>query len=43
MNKFDNIKSYFPRNSNETRKALIDSYNYIGPSFISLKKDKKIK
>ncbi|KKK47943.1 hypothetical protein LCGC14_3150110, partial [marine sediment metagenome] len=33
------IKSYFPRDSEETRKALMESYHYNGPAFISLKKD----
>lgn len=39
MSKFENIKSYFPRDSAETRKALMESYHYNGPAFISLKKD----
>ncbi|MBW1973190.1 MAG: hypothetical protein JRI44_10230, partial [Deltaproteobacteria bacterium] len=37
---FKNIKSYFPKNSKETREALVESYNSSRPAFISLKKDK---
>ena len=40
MKLFKNINSYFPKNSNETLKNLKESYNRIGPSFISLKSDK---
>ncbi len=40
MSLFKNIVSYFPKNSEETRKALIESYEYGKPTFISLKKDK---
>ncbi len=39
MGRFDNIDSYFPRNSEETRNALEDSYNRQRAAFISLKKD----
>lgn len=39
MDKFHNLKGYFPRNSEETRKAIRDSYNSHSPAFISLKKD----
>lgn len=39
MKMFKNIKSYFPQNSIETRKALIESYENSNPSFISLKRD----
>ena len=39
---FKNIVSYFPKDSEETRKALIDSYNSNKPVFISLKKDKSL-
>lgn len=42
MKLFKNIASYFPKNSRETRKALIDSYNSKRPTFISLKKDKSL-
>ena len=40
MKLFKNIVSYFPKDSEETRKALTDSYNSKKPVFISLKKDK---
>lgn len=40
MSKFYHIKSYFPRNSIETRKFILDSYQHQLPTFISLKKDK---
>lgn len=36
---FSNIKFYLPKNSEETRKALIDAYEKGGPAFIGLKKD----
>jgi len=39
MKLFKNIDSYFPKNSQETRKALIESYESRKPTFISLKKD----
>ena len=42
MKLFKNIVSYFPKDSEETRKALIDSYNSNKPVFISLKKDKSL-
>lgn len=35
-----NIVNYFPKNSIETRNALIESYENKKPTFISLKKDK---
>lgn len=35
---FKNINSYFPKNSDETKRAVIDSYNSEMPTFISLKK-----
>ena len=41
MERFENIKTYFPKNSGETRQALIESYEHKKPTFISLKKDKK--
>jgi transketolase len=37
---FKNISCYFPRNSEETRSALIESYENRKPTFISLKLDK---
>ena len=40
---FENIKSYFPKNSEETRKAMIEAYERGGPAFISLKRDKELK
>jgi len=40
MSKFKNIISYFPKNSEETRKFLLESYEHQKPTFISLKKDK---
>ena len=40
MSLFKNIKSYFPKDSEKTRKALIESYKLNKPCFISLKKDK---
>ncbi len=42
MKLFKNIKSYFPKNSIETKKMIYKSYSYNGPSFISLKADKFI-
>lgn len=43
MGLFKNIKSYFPKNSEEARQFLMDAYNSNSPAFISLKNDKKIK
>ena len=40
MKLFKNIKSYFPKNKEQARQALIDSSNSDKPCFISLKKDK---
>ncbi len=40
---FQNVKSYFPKNSEETRDALIQAYESKGPAFISLKRDKEVK
>ena len=42
MSLFDNIKSFFPKNSFETEKAVHDCYKMNGPTFISLKTDKEI-
>tara|TARA_B100000945_G_scaffold316623_1_gene317891 strand:+ start:531 stop:1022 length:492 start_codon:yes stop_codon:yes gene_type:complete len=42
MRLFKNINTYFPKNSLETEKAVLESYKKYGPSFISLKTDKKI-
>jgi transketolase len=41
MKLFKNIKSFFPKNSHETEKAIYKSYNQISPTFISLKTDIK--
>jgi transketolase len=43
MKIFKNICSYFPKDSKETRDAVLQSYNSDKPAFISLKKDKSIK
>ena len=40
MSLFNNIDSYFPKNSMETREALVESYKSGKPTFISLKKDR---
>lgn len=40
MSLFNNIDSYFPKNSMETREALVKSYKSGKPTFISLKKDR---
>jgi len=42
MSLFKNIKSYFPKDGNQTEKAVFKSYKNKGPNFISLKSDKKI-
>lgn len=39
---FKNITSYFPKNSEETRLALIEAYERNGPSFIRLKRDNQL-
>ena len=41
MKLFKNIKSYFPKNSVETRNALIESYKSEKPTFLSLKGEPK--
>ena len=43
MTLFKNIKSHFPKNSQETEEAVYKSHNQLGPSFISLKTDKNQK
>lgn len=40
MSRFKNITSYFPKDSEETRKFVLESYEHQKPTFISLKKDK---
>lgn len=42
MSMLKNIKSYFPKNSLETKTAVFQSYKNNGPNFISLKADKEI-
>ena len=39
---FKNIKSFFPKDSKETEKFILNSYKIKGPTFVSLKSDKKI-
>lgn len=39
MSLFKNIDSYFPKNSQDTREALLDSYRSGKPAFISLKNE----
>ena len=42
MQLFKNVKSFFPKNSMETEKAINKCYKKIGPTFISLKSDKTV-
>lgn len=35
--------SYYPKDSAETRQAIMKSYNHRGPTFISLKEDKSLR
>ena len=42
MSLFKNINSYFPKNSNETGTFFKRCYYKKGPTFLSLKKDKRI-
>ena len=42
MKLFKNIKSFFPKNSDETKSAIYQSYKNNGPTFISLKSDTTI-
>ena len=42
MSLFKNISSYFPADSRQTEKYVMDCYKKKGPTFISLKTDKKI-
>ena len=39
MQHFKNIKSYFPKNGEETQKVTYQAYGKKGPAFISLKSD----
>ncbi len=43
MSRFKNIVSYFPKDSEQTRKFILESYEHRKPTFISLKRDKSIK
>lgn len=40
MDRFSNIRCYYPHNSLETRAAAYAAYEHHGPAFISLKEDK---
>ena len=42
MSLFKNIKSYFPKDSKQTKQIVKKCYKILGPTFISLKTDKKI-
>lgn len=42
MSLFKNIKSYYPKNSRDTEKFVLNCYKKKEPSFISLKADKQI-
>ena len=42
MKLFKNIKPFFPKNSDETKSAIYQSYKKYGPTFISLKTDTAI-
>ena len=42
MQLFNNIKSYYPKNSKDTKKFILEAYKNKGPNFISLKADKSI-
>ena len=42
MSLFNNISSYFPNDSRQTEKYVMSCYKKKGPTFISLKTDKKI-
>lgn len=42
MSLFKNIKSYYPKNSQETAKVVNKCYKFKGPTFISLKSDNNI-
>ncbi len=39
MGLLTNVKSYFPKDSAETRQFLLESYNSEAPAFLNLKKD----
>lgn len=42
MQLFNNIKSYYPKNSKDTKKFILEAYKNKGPNFINLKADKSI-
>jgi len=42
MKLFKNIKSFFPKNGDETQSTIYQSYKDKGPTFISLKSDAEI-
>lgn len=42
MSLMKNIECYYPKDSQETRKALLTSYESKSPAFISLRKDKTL-
>ena len=42
MSLFKNIKSFYPKNSLETEKTILKCSKISGPTFVSLKSDKKI-
>lgn len=42
MKMFENIESFYPKNSLETHEAILKSYKSLLPSFINLKKDKSL-
>ena len=42
MKLFKNIKSFFPKDSNDTKRIVYKCYSKKGPTFISLKSDKKL-
>tara|TARA_A100001011_G_scaffold393517_2_gene483519 strand:- start:2007 stop:2486 length:480 start_codon:yes stop_codon:yes gene_type:complete len=42
MSLFNNIKSYYPKDSEQTEKFVLKSYKNNGPNFISLKSDPNI-
>ena len=42
MKLFNNIESFFPSDSDETEKMILQAYEREGPSFISLKSDPKL-
>ena len=42
MSLMKNIKSFYPKNSDETEKFLIKTHKFNGPTFMSLKTDRKL-